>query len=311
MGATLPVGTESLDDYLSIDNYISACDLRYFRISPRHYEHYHNNKHKQLEYKNSLVIDGAINCFLRDVSLFDELYTCAPSAKYKSGQESLSILEDTQLLYKNKAVIDKKIFDQITSSCKSLHYDKRIKSIFKDGDSNVSLYKVDERTGLKIKCRIPWLSTTTGILFDFKIYQGYHHSFINNYFSTGLYLDQVWNMQLLEKDSSAIVSIDSMASFEHRVELFDQDLIDKAQLEIRMLLDILFWCKKNNVYFDSIEFEEVKTKIYKYGMYDSLSNQGVHTVCQEIDKFMDKEIIKQEGWRSGYTMISMPMWMKK
>lgn len=296
---------ESLDAYLSKKDYISISELRQFRISPKHYEYYKKSAEMQDSEKRLLIIDEAINCCLRDGDLFYEKYIGASVPKYKSKKDNAELIKETQSLFSTKTVIEKSIFDMIVESCKGIRRNENIKRIFGDGMDGVSIYKIDQRTGLKIKARLSWFSHVSEAIFDCKIYDTSYRQFINNYFSTGLYLEVVWSSILFERYPT-IISIEGYPPFiSNRVEVFSEDLKDKSHSEIKMLLDLLYVYKKTGYSFDVLQFEEIKEKVYS-------ADYSLETLLEKINEFINKKDAEgnPNGLNKGFSYLQKPVWLK-
>lgn len=148
---------------------ISSSELKLLHKSPLHYKYW--SEHKEEKDSPSLAFGRAAHKYFLETYDFDKEFIVAPDVdrRSKEGKEKyLKFLEDS----KGKDVITQEQFEQIVEMRKALLSTKFVEKLI-NGEHEVSLFAVDDETGLKVKCRPDSIGEVAGtpVIVDYKTTQ--------------------------------------------------------------------------------------------------------------------------------------------
>lgn len=268
---------ESFESYYSspINNKtISIEQLLRFKISPLHYKYYLTSKDQQEEDLRTNKISAGIHCYMQDKDLFYAEFKCLKDtmlpAITKMGVRNYTLKENRHFrdvifpkICKGKVILSEFEYDLIETACKPNFDNDLIRKVYSKGRPSVSINHTDDKTKLSLKHRLDWLPATLSNMnrpiFDIRISPEVHPNvYSKTIFQTGLSNRAAWSLELFNRSNFVQFAIEKDAPWVVQPFVLD-DVIAKAKTENRMLLDILYWSKKNGYYANYAEFEILKT----------------------------------------------------
>lgn len=309
-------------------NIVTADELAQFKRSPMHYEHYIRNipsrdsedqtPREAEQQKRNLKI--ALHLYFQDQEEFNKTYACLKErdlpAMDKLGHKTYRLKENRNFrdvvfpeMHKGKSILPEKDYDLIHAIGKS-NVDHAYINMYLNpnttGCKDVVFFNVDEKTGLVLKSSSHFISDEN-ILFDFVVENSANvHQFSKTIFREGINNKMVWNIDQFEKTDYVLFVIENKAPYICQPFVLDQETIEKTRNENRMLLDILFWCKKKNIYPDYSQFNILKNLYHSGGCY-SMTIDDTRTHLNNLYETMPEEVSDPTH---GVFNVEPPTWMK-
>lgn len=301
---------DSFEEYLGKKSYVSASDLKRFKISPKHYKWYIDNPEEQENENRNLIVGSAIHKRLLEKELFNGCYACLKNSmlpvansigqkdyRTKANREYRDI--EFPMLHKGKTILTEPEWDLIDNVCKSAQEHPTIQKLFKSGTAEISMYKLDEKTGLTMKGRTDWLPDFGNSIIDVKTcVNSSPRDFSKTVYNMGYNIQASHYLELFDRKMFLFFALEKSSPFTSEVYLLSEEVINNANDERRMLIDIYWWCKKVDYYPSYTEFESLKN-IYKDGqLYDKDKDFTYNALCQFFEI------------KTGLHMIELPYYIK-
>ena len=298
---------EDFSIYLTKEG-VSMSSLKKLKVSPKHYHEYVNGKKEDEENKN-LIIGTAIHHYILEPDVFKNRYVCLTNdmlpvankngVKNYQSKENREYRDSFKEKHKDKIVIDESDYEFVKSLGESACSIDKIKKLFKVGISEVSCYKTDPKTGLILKGRVDRINTKASLIIDIKTCADASPIGFQRAIKQNSYYNQAkWYLDLFDQQTFLFCAIEKSDSKNCELYSLDEKFLNQAMRENRMLLDILFWCKKNNEWPDYGDFQALKAQYKKYSLYDA----GADETIQRLDEYVKEErsMFYELSWDNYY-----------
>lgn len=315
---------ESFELYLSKSEYISASNIKSFRISPMHYWLSINGDNA--EETKTMKIGTAMHMRLIQGDLFDKNYACLKKSMLpvtnKFGEANYTLKENKYFrdvtfpgISQGKIILEEVDYDMIIKVCDKAKEHETIKAIFSDGTPEVSMYKLDPKTQLIKRGRCDWLPNFGDVIPYVKTCLDSSEEAFSKEIANRFYHNQAeWYLDLFGKKEFLFIALEKSDAAIPQIHLLNEEAIEIAKKENRMYLDLICWSYTHNFWADYNGLEVLKN-LYLDKMLNEdgevkLPNQ--RETCHEkdwdytlktLDKFFD---IRKES--RGVGKIGLPSW---
>lgn len=271
--------------------------LSRFRISPKHYQHYLNDKEAQeLDRKQDLFSDALIDYLLNPEEFSKKYIVLMDSSLPFKVKDREKFKKDFAASFYDKIVIEQYYHDLIKnitpnaqSTCLKLYVDS---AAFPTG-----VFTKDHKTGIELQYtsgRVP-----VGPLIGLHICdRAITEVFQKTIFYKGYHNKAAWDMNIIRgKNEYMIFALENDAPYTCQPFSLKKDAIEAAHRENRMLIDILAWCNMHEKYLNYSGFNLIK-EIYKS---KELGDKDFDTAMYELDSFLKID--------PGYHLAETPSWV--
>lgn len=247
---------DTFDEYLAVEA-VSSTQLKRFSKSPSTYKWYEDNPQERTV---DLHLGAAIHMAIIEPKEFKKRYVFEPPIFNKRRKEDKAKFEAYMLDCEKKGVLNltpsqgellKIVLDRV---------DKNgfIKSLFADNEGEVSYYWDDPQTGLKCKKRVDLDLVDFDAALDIKTYAGGGiEKFKYDTFKFGTDIQTAHYTQCVHKDFY-LLAVEKKEPFSLDLMLVGTEYLERAKEKHRMLLNMLAWCKENDVWVGYAAFKILK-----------------------------------------------------
>ena len=251
---------DSFSTYLGKKDHISASDIKNFSRSPLYYYY----KKYDVKFKTAktegrhFALGSALHeCILEPHQFFDN-YVVSPKfdKRTKVGKIDCELWENDN---KDRTIIMEDEMDAIIKMGESALKNQALIDIMKDSYREMSIYTVDEQTGLKIKLRPDVFCGDKKTIVDLKTTQdGSPKGFKRDVFSYSYNITDAFYRDFAKREDYIFCAIEKTEPFQISLYQLPDEMTDFGRREYRMCLDLLEWSYKHNFWADYADFQLLK-----------------------------------------------------
>jgi exodeoxyribonuclease VIII len=250
---------DTFPEYLGKKDHISASDIKSFMKSP---QYYFFNKYAEKKQRNEdsrhYIIGSALHESVLEPHQFFDNYTISPKFDRRT-KEGKKEYEDFVISNKNKGILFEDEMDMITKMGANALKNKSLTEFICDSYRELSIYTIDEKTGLKIKLRPDVYCKNKSTIVDIKTcVDSSSREFKRNVYSYGYSISAAFYIDFSNRENYIFCAIEKNQP--HQVSLYalNDEMIEYGRQQYRMGLDLLKWSYDNNYWCDYNEFEILK-----------------------------------------------------
>lgn len=266
---------DSFPEYLSKKNSISASDIKNFLKSPKHY-YWNKYINKVKEEERYFAIGSALHEMILEPHLFNSNYIVIPKID-KRTKEGKNTYNEFLKESKGKRLIQEDEMTMILEMAQNATKNKTFMSFLENSHRELSCYKIDEKTGLKLKIRPDILPQDKNIIVDIKsCIDSSPKEFKKNVYSYGYSLSAAYYCDILNREHYVFAAIEKQAPFDISLYVLNDEMIDYGKQQYKMALSLIKWSYDNKYWCDYNEFEILK-ECYELGNLDNffeINNQS-------------------------------------
>jgi exodeoxyribonuclease VIII len=256
---------DSFSTYLGKKDFISASDAKNFARSPMYYYYkkYGKVAKKTTSTKKEVVgrhfvLGSALHECILEPHEFFKNYVVAPemNRRTKDGKAEFAEFNSKN---KDKSIILDSEMDSLVKMCESALKNKTLIDLMQNSAREVSIYTIDEPTGLKIKLRPDVMCDDETTIIDIKTAKdGSPKGFKRDAITYGYPITDAFYKHFANREDYIFCAVEKTEP--HQISLYR---IDDAMCEIgkrtfRMALDLLKWSYENEYWCNYNEFELLK-----------------------------------------------------
>jgi hypothetical protein len=250
---------DTFEEYLSKKDHISASDIKNFLHSPMYYN-WLKNKPKEEGGGRHFVIGSAIHEIILEPHLFTQHYAVCPKVdrRTKDGKETYkSFLENPE--NQGKAVLFEDEIDMVRGIGESALKNKTLMELVGDTYKELSVYSVDEKTGLKTRCRPDSLHKKLSKITDLKsCLSSSPKDFKNDVYKYGYSITAAFYCDFIGRENYIFAALEKEPPYQVSLYVLDDEKVEWGRQQYRMALDLMKYCFDNDYYPDYVEFEMLK-----------------------------------------------------
>ena len=291
---------------------ISTEHFAVFKKSPKHYEYALSNKEYEHDVLERERFKLAIHTFFYDRDDFYKKYrkiTNKELPDQNRGKYTDAVKLAKNIDYRDVTIkqsfgtigIWEEQYDLIEDVC-ATHYDNElIRKFYKDGGQYISS-PTDTKTTLNITTYVPFIPHTEQYpVFDIALVDSaLPYVFTKRIINEGFVNKLVWEMNILQRKNAVIIAIEKSKPYVLQPFRLSQELIQKTLEENRMLLDLMYWCKKRGYYPGYQDFDVLKKLYNEHSLGEP--SVDIHQTFEVLDQMWELS--------SGFASIDPPYYMK-
>lgn len=247
---------DTFEEYLGKKDHISASDVKAFLKSPKYY--YHNKYLAEKKSKDFFDLGTAIHEIIMEPHLFDSHFSIHPKfdKRTKKGKEDYELFAKAN---EGKILLDEEQYSMISNIRDNALKNKTLQRFIEDSYKEVSIYTVDEKTGLKIRLRPDMLCKSMSTIVDIKSTQSAHpSSFKRSVFSFGYDITDQFYTKFSKRENYVFCAAEKDEPNQVVLYELDYDLKMNVDEKIDRALGLMKWSYDNDYWCDYNEFEILK-----------------------------------------------------
>jgi hypothetical protein len=273
---------DTFEEYLSKKDHISSSDIKNFLKCPAYYHHEKYGESVK-EKGRHFSIGSAIHEIILEPELFHSNYIVSPKFDRRTTKGKADA-EEFELNAKGKTVITDDEMELVIGIAEQSMKNKTFVELIKESYKEVSVYSVDETTGLKLKVRPDALAKNKNTIIDIKsCNDGSLRGFKKDVYSYGYYISAPYYLDVLKRENYVFASMEKSKPYPITLYVLNDEMMEHGRKQYRMALDLLKWSYDNNFWCDYNHFELLK-ECYDLGnlndFFDTLNNSDLITIIQ-------------------------------
>lgn len=253
---------DSFDDYLGATDRISASDIKTFLQSPALYWHQKNSPKKQSDGRH-YQIGSAVHAMILEPQYFNDEFVVVPNFDMRKAvdQAKAEKFYSQKFIEKNghKISITEQELELISEMANNAMKNETLVELIKGSYREVSIYTVDEKTGLKVRLRPDSFPKTKNTILDLKTaVDSSPKEFIRSVYNYGYDVTAAFYMDFAQRENYVFACIEKQAPYQTELYMLDDAKIEAGRKKYRMGLDLMKFCKENNFYPSHVEFQIMK-----------------------------------------------------
>ena len=257
---------DTFKEYLEKKEYISSSGIKNFLKSPKFY-YYEKYEKTEKDDGRHFAIGSALHELIMEPELFNSNYIVTQKfdRRTKVGkQEYNDFLEKN----KNKTLINEDEMDMMNKMINNVVSNETFMSLLKDSHREMSVYVIDEETGLKLKMRPDILCINKSTIVDIKsCIDSTPKSFKSSVYNYGYNISAAFYMDYVGKENYVFAAIEKQQPYQMGLYTLNDDMIEFGRSQYKMALKLMKWSYENNYWCDHNEFEILK-ECYQLGNID-------------------------------------------
>jgi hypothetical protein len=258
---------DTFDEYLGKKDYISASDIKNFLKSPKYYHYNKYLKKKKEEAGRHFIVGSALHETILESEKFFENYVIAPKFD-KRTSEGKKKYEEFTIQNLGKKILNEDEMDMIVEMGKNAVNNSTLESLIKDSYRELSIYTIDEKTGLKIKLRPDIYCKNFSTITDIKTcLSSSQKDFKSNVYSYGYSITCAFYKDFANRENYVFCAIEKEAPYQISLYQLSDEMETYGRVSYRKALDLMKWSYDNNFWCDYNEFE-ILCNCYELGNLD-------------------------------------------
>jgi hypothetical protein len=250
---------DTFEEYLGKKDYISASDIKNFLYSPKYY-YYNRYEKKEKEDARHFAIGSAIHEIILEPHLFNQHYAVCPKVDRRT-KDGKAAYENFLKENAGKTTIFEDEIDVIQGIGEEALKNKTLMELVSDCYKEISVYSVDEKTGLNVRMRPDALHKTKSKITDLKsCLSSSPKDFKNDVFKYGYSISAAFYSDFIGRQNYIFAALEKAPPYQISLFMLEDEKIEWGRQQYRMALDLMKYCFDNNYYPDYTEFELLKNQ---------------------------------------------------
>jgi hypothetical protein len=255
---------DTFPEYLGKKEYLSSSDIKSFLKSPKMFYYKKYEEQRKEEPERHFSIGSALHEMVLEPELFNQNYIIAPKFD-KRTKEGKAGYEEFLKTSQGKTVLFEDEMEMIQKMAENAMNNETLTELIKDSYRELSIYTVDEKTGLKIRLRPDSFSNNKSTMTDIKTcLDSSPKKFKGDVYSYGYSISAAYYMDFANKENYVFAAMEKQAPYQVSLYVLDDDMVEYGRQQYRMALDLLKWSFDNKYWCDYNEFEILK-ECYELG----------------------------------------------
>ena len=237
------------DEYHAMTDFSSNSMLRRMKLSAAKYR---LSLQQTSRSSPAQSLGTAIHMALLEPELFDKTYAIMPrfDRRTKDGKAKA---EEWELAYKGRTAISQDDMDVIHKLHQKVFDDDFYQQFFSKGAKESSFFAIDEKTGMKVRCRCDNMLEEKNIIVDLKTTDCADEYVFNSditkygYLTQGaFYMDVVHAATGVRPDAFVIIAVEKTNDCDMNAFYFDDEALEVGRRQYRQWLERLQSCVVSN-----------------------------------------------------------------
>jgi hypothetical protein len=249
---------DTFEEYLSKKDHVSASDVKTFMKCPLNYYHEKFINKSSGEEKDHLLLGSAMHEAILEPENFFKNYFVAENfdKRTKKGKE-----EYQQFLEQNKGrkAISQEQMEIIKNIAKNAVDNRTLMSLIENSYREVSIYSIDETTGLKIRIRPDILCSKYSTIVDLKsCMSASPKDFLSSVYKFGYAISDAFYKNFSKRENYIFCAMEKQSPYQVCLYELKPEHSEYGFKMYRRGLDLMKWSYDNNYWCNYNEFETLK-----------------------------------------------------
>jgi hypothetical protein len=250
---------DTFQEYLGKKDHVSASDIKSFMKSPKYYYY---SKYEEIKKSDEdlrhLTIGSALHESILEPHQFFENYIVSPKFDRRT-KEGKTNFESWSNANKGKKILFEDEMDMIIRMGENALKNKNLIELVNDSYRELSIYTIDEKTGLKIKLRPDVFCKSKSTIVDIKTcLDSSAKGFKSNVYTYGYSTTDAFYKDFSNKENYVFCAVEKTAPNQVSLYQLPDEMVDYGRNQYRTALDLMKWSYDNNFWCDYNEFEILK-----------------------------------------------------
>ncbi len=274
---------DAFSEYLNRFDCISASDVKNFLRSPAYYR-FKKYEYQKEDYEESraLYIGTALHARILEPKEFENDYVVAKKFDQRTtlGKQGFKEFQEQNA---DKKILNYEELEMINRIAESALANKTFVELIKDSYKELSIYSVDETTGLKIRLRPDNYSRTKSVITDVKsTIDASPKGFKKDVYYYGYGITAAFYLEYSKKDSYVFLACEKQEPYPVALYTLSDDILSYGRQQIRMALDLLKFCYDNNYWPGYDEWEAMKRYYDSSNLENFFEHMKYYNLINEI-----------------------------
>jgi len=258
---------DTFAEYLGKKDHLASSDIKSFLKSPKMFYYKKFEEQKKEEAERHYSIGSALHEMVLEPELFMQNYIIAPKFD-KRTKDGKAGYEAFMQLANGKTIVFEDEMEMIRKMSENAMKNEILTDLIKDSYRELSIYTVDDKTGLKIRLRPDSFSNNKSTMTDIKTcLDSSPRKFKSDVYSYGYSISAAYYMDFANKENYVFAAMEKQQPYQVSLYVLDDEMIEYGRMQYRMALDLIKWSFDNNYWCDYNEFEILK-ECYLLGNLD-------------------------------------------